>query len=66
MKEIISDLSGQFSSVRVLMLLVALIVLGTWCYLSVITKQMVPFSEDIKWVLGTVFGGKLIQTIAGK
>lgn len=60
-KDILSESNGNPSTMRMTTFLGSLIVLGTWSYSCVVTKQWIPMDTGTIGILATLVAGKVWQ-----
>ena len=63
LKQIFADDTGAISSMRVVFVLVVLMVVATWCVLSIRANAFVPIPPTVLGLVITAFGGKTLQSL---
>ena len=62
--QMFDDPDGKLSSIRVLTFMVVLIVMLVWAYISMKAGAMVMIDPGLIGVIGTLVGGKTVQSFA--
>lgn len=57
------DTDGGLSSMRLVFLVIAFMIVGVWGYVCVSKEQLVDFPSGVVWVLGSCLFGKVSQKV---
>lgn len=62
--QMFNDLNGKTSSIRILTFMVVFIIMVVWAYISMKSETMISIDPGLIGVIGTLIGGKAIQSFA--
>ena len=62
--QMFNDPNGKTSSIRILTFMVVFIIMIVWAYISMKSETMISIDPGLIGVIGTLIGGKAVQSFA--